>query len=125
MYIEGGSKNLSTYFVNNSLYEMSLEMTLQIIGWWWQSNSYFQIPNTKLSQKRFKNRKKKTDQVVVEQQIQQVEEIVEFEEDVEIIPDISETDLARNEMVADADFIEEIPEPEIELEEVEEVSLLL
>ena len=59
MYIEGGSKNLSTYFVNNSLYEMSLEMTLQIIGWWWQSNSYFQIPNTKLSQKRFKNRKKK------------------------------------------------------------------
>jgi len=76
------------------------------------------IPNTKVSQKRFKNRKKKTDQVVVEQ-IQQ-EEIVEFEEDVEIIPDISETDLARNEMVADADFIEEIPEPEIELEEVEE-----
>merc|ERR1711934_586346 len=72
------------------------------------------IPNTKLSQKRFKNRKKKTDQVVVEQQIQQVEEIVEF------IPDISETDLARNEMVADADFIEEIPEPENELEEVEE-----
>ena len=60
----------------------------------------------------------------MEQQIQQVEEIVEFEEDVEIIPDISETDLARNEMVADADFIEEIPEPEIELEEVEEVSLL-
>ena len=57
------------------------------------------------------------------EQIQQ-EEIVEFEEDVEIIPDISETDLARNEMVADADFIEEIPEPEIELEEVEEVSLL-
>ena len=122
MYIEGGSKNLSTYFVNNSLYEMSLEMTLQIIGWWWQSNSYFQIPNTKVSQKRFKNRKKKTDQVVVEQ-IQQ-EEIVEFEEDVEIIPDISETDLARNEMVVDADFNEEIPEPEIELEEVEEVSLL-
>ena len=81
MYIEGGSKNLSTYFVNNSLYEMSLEMTLQIIGWWWQSNSYFQIPNTKLSQKRFKNRKKKkTDQVVVEQQIQQVEEIVEFDQ---------------------------------------------
>ena len=77
-----------------------------------------------MSQKRFKNRKKKTDQVVVEQ-IQQVEEIVEFEEDVEVIPDISETDLARNEMVADADFIEEIPEPEIELEEVEEVSLLL
>ena len=101
---------------------MSLEMTLQIIGWWWQSNSYFQIPNTKVSQKRFKNRKKKTDQVVVEQ-IQQ-EEIVEFEEDVEIIPDISETDLARNEMVVDADFNEEIPEPEIELEEVEEVSLL-
>ena len=60
----------------------------------------------------------------MEQQIQQVEEIVEFEEDVEIIPEISETDLARNEMVADADFIEEIPEPEIELEEVEEVSLL-
>ena len=60
----------------------------------------------------------------MEQQIQQVEEIVEFEEDVEIIPDISETDLARNEMVADADLIEEIPEPEIELEEVEEVSLL-
>ena len=61
----------------------------------------------------------------MEQEIQQVEEILEFEnEDVEIIPDISETDLARNEMVADADFIEEIPEPEIELEEVEEVSLL-
>ena len=97
-------------------------MTLQIIGWWWQSNSYFQIPNTKVSQKRFKNRKKKTDQVVVEQ-IQQ-EEIVELEEDVEIIPDITETDLARNEMVVDDDFIEEIPEPEIELEEVEEVSLL-
>jgi len=76
------------------------------------------IPNTKVSQKRFKNRKKKTDQVVVEQ-IQQ-EEIVELEEDVEIIPDISETDLARNEMVVDDDFIEEIPEPEIELEEVEE-----
>jgi len=76
------------------------------------------IPNTKVSQKRFKNRKKKTDQVVVEQ-IQQ-EEIVELEEDVEIIPDITETDLARNEMVVDADFIEEIPEPEIELEEVEE-----
>jgi len=75
------------------------------------------IPNTKLSQKRFKNRKKKTDQVVVEQEIQQVEEIVEFEEDVEVIPDISETDLARNEMVADADFIEDIPEPEIELVE--------
>merc|ERR1712086_392232 len=36
------------------------------------------------------------------------------------IPDITETDLARNEMVVDADFIEEIPEPEIELEEVEE-----
>jgi len=76
------------------------------------------IPNTKVSQKRFKNRKKKTDQVVVEQ-IQQ-EEIVELEEDVEIIPDITETDLARNEMVVDDDFIEEIPEPEIELEEVEE-----
>ena len=61
----------------------------------------------------------------MEQEIQQVEEILEFEnEDVEIIPDISETDLARNEMVADADFIEEIPEPEIELEEVEEVSLI-
>ena len=60
----------------------------------------------------------------MEQEIQQVEEIVEFEEDVEVIPDISETDLARHEMVADADFIEEIPEPEIELEEVEEVSLL-
>ena len=61
----------------------------------------------------------------MEQEIQQVEEIVEFEEDVEIIPEVSETDLARNnEMVVDADFIEEIPEPEIELEEVEEVSLL-
>ena len=64
------------------------------------------------------NRKKKNDQVVVEQ-IQQ-EEIVELVEDVEIIPDITETDLARNEMVVDADFIEEIPEQEIELKEVEE-----
>ena len=57
------------------------------------------------------------------EQIQQ-EEIVEFEEDVEIISDISDNNLARNEMVADADFIEEIPEPEIELEEVDEVSLI-
>ena len=82
----------------------------------------FRFPTQKWARKGSKIERKKTDQVVVEQ-IQQ-EEIVEFEEDVEIIPDISETDLARNEMVVDADFNEEIPEPEIELEEVEEVSLL-
>ena len=82
----------------------------------------FRFPTQNWARKGSKIERKKTDQVVVEQ-IQQ-EEIVEFEEDVEIIPDISETDLARNEMVVDADFNEEIPEPEIELEEVEEVSLL-
>merc|ERR1712212_1070930 len=69
------------------------------------------IPNTKVTQKRFKSRKKKTDQVL-DQAIQ------EPTEENEIIPDTSETDSARNDLVT-ADFNEEIPVKEIEQEEVE------
>jgi len=66
------------------------------------------IPNTKVTQKRFKSRKKKTDQVLDQA-------IVEPTEENEIIPEPSETE---NELVT-ADFNEEIPVEETEPEEVE------
>jgi len=69
------------------------------------------IPNTKVTQKRFKSRKKKTDQVLDQASLEPTEEN-------EIIPDTSETDSARNDLVT-ADFNEEIPVKEIEQEEVE------
>jgi len=69
------------------------------------------IPNTKVTQKRFKSRKKKTDQVLDQASLEPTEEN-------EIIPDTSETDSTRNDLVT-ADFNEEISVKEIEQEEVE------
>merc|ERR1712073_129936 len=69
------------------------------------------IPNTKVTQKRFKSRKKKTDQVLDQASLEPIEEN-------EIIPDTSETDSTRNDMVT-ADFNEEISVKEVEEEEVE------
>merc|ERR1711874_102771 len=69
------------------------------------------IPNTKVTQKRFKSRKKKTDQVLDQASQEPTEEN-------DIIPDTSETDSAKNELVT-ADFNEEILVKEIEPEEVE------
>ena len=80
--------------------------------WWWKNiNIPFQIPNTKVTQKRFKSRKKKTDQVLDQASLEPTEEN-------EIIPDTSETDSTRNDLVT-ADFNEEISVKEIEQEEVE------
>jgi len=81
------------------------------------------IPNNKVSQKRFKSRKKKaTDQVILDQQnVEPTEETIEEPvEDHEIVPDnISETESTKNELVT-ADVIEEeIPVEDIVQEEVE------
>ena len=89
----------------------------------------FQIPNNKVSQKRFKSRKKKaTDQVILDQQnVEPTEETIEEPvEDHEIVPDnISETESTKNELVT-ADVIEEeIPVEDIVQEEVEVRALLI